>query len=70
MKANRLGLSLLTSPGSVVLELAAQQDGTDRKLRADPHAKAEKGDAQSKCEFGTAFDKGSLGVTKDEVKAV
>jgi TPR repeat protein len=55
---------------AVALQLPAQQGGADRKLLADIRAKAEKGDAQSQYELGSAFFNGSLGVVKDEAEAV
>ena len=70
MKANPLRWFLLFLLGNVVLQLPAQQSEADRKLLADIRAKAEEGDAQSQYELGMAFQKGSLGVAKDEVDAV
>ena len=70
MMGNRLGLFLLSLLVSAVFQSAARQIEADRKLLAELRAKAEKGDAQSQYELGRAFAKGSLGVTKDGVKAV
>jgi hypothetical protein len=70
MMENRLGLFLLFLLVGAVSELPAQQSEADRKLLADVRAKAEEGDAQFQCGLGTAIDNGSLGVTKDELKAV
>src|ERR1035438_399048 len=70
MKANWLRWFLLFLFVSAVFQLPAQQSEADRKLLADVRAKAEKGDAQSQYELGSAFAKGSLGVAKDEAEAV
>jgi len=70
MKANRLGWFLLFLVVGAVFQLPAQQSEAARKLLADVRAKAEKGDTQPQYELGGAFDKGSLGVAKDEVEAV
>ena len=69
MKANRLRWFLLFLIVSAVFQLAAQQSEADRRVLADIHAKAEKGDAQSQYELGLAFHNGSLGVAKDETEA-
>ena len=69
MRANRLRWFLLFLLVSAAFQLPAQQSEADRKLLADLRAKAEKGDAQSQYELGTAFDKGSLGVAKNEAEA-
>ena len=55
---------------SVAFRLPAQQNEADRRLLADVRTKAEKGDAQSQCDLGRAFDEGSLGVPRDRVEAV
>ena len=70
MKVNRLKWFLVFLLVSAVYQSPAQQSEADRKLLADLRAKAEKGDAQSQYELGTAFDKGSLGVAKNEAEAV
>jgi TPR repeat protein len=70
MKANRLRWCLSFLLVSAVLQLPAQQSEADRKMLADVRAKAEKGDAQSQYDLGRAFDKGSLGVVKNEAEAV
>lgn len=70
MKANRLRWFLLLLLVSAVFQLPAQQSEADRKLLADVRAKAEKGDAQSQYDLGSAFIRGSLGVAKDEAEAV
>ena len=70
MKANRLRWLLIFLLGSAVLQLPAQQSEADHKALADVRTKAEKGDAQSQYELGTAFAEGSLGVAKDEAEAV
>jgi TPR repeat protein len=70
MKANRFGWFLLFLLASAVFQLPAQQSEADRKLLADIRAKAEKGDAQSQAELGSAFLLGILGVAKDEAEGV
>jgi len=55
---------------SFVQQSSAQQSDADRKLLADVRAKAEKGDAQSQYELGSAFSFGDIGVAKDEAEAV
>lgn len=70
MKVNRFGLLLLSLLVSAVFPSAARQREADRQLLAELRAQAERSDARSKCELGTAFDKGGLRVTKAGVKAV
>ena len=70
MKANRLGLFLLFLLVTAVAQSQAQQNDADRKLLVDIRAKAERGDAQSQCELGSAFYDSRLGVAKDAVEAV
>jgi TPR repeat protein len=70
MKANWLKWLLLLFFLTAVFRLPAQQSEADRKLLAAIRAKAERGDAQSQYDLGTAFDEGSFGVAKDEVEAV
>jgi TPR repeat protein len=70
MKANRVRWFLVFLLASAVFQLPAQQSEADRKLLADVRAKAEKGDAQSQYELGTAFSNGSLGAAKDDAEAV
>ena len=70
MKVNRLKWFLVFLLVSAVYQSPAQQSEADRKLLAEIRAKAEKGDAQSQYELGSAFAKGSLGEAKDEAEAV
>jgi len=70
MNTNRLRWFLLFLLVSAVFQLLGQQTEADRKLLAGVCAKAQKGDAQSQYELGSAFDDGSLGVAEDEAEAV
>src|SRR6266704_1842960 len=70
MKTNRSKCALFFLLSNTVFQLLAQQSDADRKLLAEIRAKAEKGDAQSQFELGSAFFIGNLGVAKDEAEAV
>jgi TPR repeat protein len=64
-----IGVLALISLSSA-LQIHAQPSEADRKLLAEIRNEAEKGDAQSEFEVGTAFYVGKLGVAKDAVEAV
>lgn len=66
MKAKRFVWFLLFLMVSADFQLPAQQSEGNRKLLADMRAKAEYGDAQSQCEWGSVFFSGNPGMAQLE----
>ena len=61
---------LLLTVAATVFQTPAQQTVADRKLFEEILTQAEKGDAKSQSDLGSAFFFGQLGVAKDEVRGL